>query len=200
MTGGAWAPYNGGMRRASAAVLLAAVTVAVAGCASSGSARRPAGHIAHPGTGHPTPRSSCRSHCTPANQPALDAAASYAERVAGDAHVFAGDRVDDTANTVIVYLANAPQSVIDQLRSRHPDVYVIHNGAPRTLHSVMTIAHEIDPTALKSKGIDVVEWGPTQDGYLRVGVTSQIARAQAYFDAKYGRGVVRVFHGEPATF
>jgi hypothetical protein len=35
------------------------------------------------------------------------------------------------------------------------------------------------------------------DGHLKVGVEKNIAKAQAYFDAAYGRGFVRVVHDEP---
>ena len=289
MTGGAPAPYNGAMKAALTAALLATV-VAVAGCGSSGAAVPASTHdaVAHHPTAHairyesvgvtltPAPvhyrpalsrsavlalfhraglanarstgkpsvdlltvngaypawvitfrhprctavsiydlrariwtwdfanclnsgaPASCDGECTPANQPALDAAASYAERVAGAAHVLSGVAVDDNANTVIVNLAHAPESVLAELRARHPGIYVIHNDAPRSLHAVMSIAHEIDPGALKTKGIDVVQWGPTQDGYLQVGVSSNVAKAQTFFDAKYGKGIIRVVHAEPA--
>lgn len=140
----------------------------------------------------------CDGECTPANQPALDADAGYAERVAGAVHVFSGVAVDDDANTVIVHLVHAPESVLAELRARHPGIYVIHNDAPRSLRAVMRIAHTIDPVRLKAKGIDVVQWGPTQYGYLQVGVSSNVAAAQAFFDAKYGRGIIRVVHAEPA--
>jgi hypothetical protein len=140
----------------------------------------------------------CEGGCTPANQPALDAAASYAERVAGAAHVFSGVAVDDDANTVIVHLVHAPESVLAELRRRHPGIYLIHNDAPRSLHAVKVVAGEIDPRALRAKGIVVVQWGPTQDGHLNVGVSSSVAKAQAYFDSRYGHGLVRVSHAEPA--
>jgi hypothetical protein len=141
----------------------------------------------------------CEGDCTPANQAALDAAASYAERVAGQAHVFTGVAVDDDSNTVIVHLAHAPASILAELRARHPGLYVIHNDAPRTLRDVKRIADELDPVALKAEGIRLVEWGPTQDGHLRVGVSSDVASAQAFLDARYGKGIIRVVHAEPAS-
>lgn len=147
----------------------------------------------------PAPGSSCDSGCTPANQPALDAAASYAERVAGDAHCFAGVAVDDDANKVIVYLVRAPQSILDELRARHPGIYAIHNDAPHTLSDVTALQKSIDWSAWKARGIDIVSTGPTETGYLRVGVTKNVAKAQAAFDAKYGRGIIRVFKGEIAV-
>ena len=148
---------------------------------------------------NPGAPATCEGGCTPANQSALDAAAGYAERIAGAAHVLSGVAVDDNANTVIVHLVHAPRSVLAHLRARHPGIYVIHNAAPRSLHAVMQIAHEIDPGALKTRGIDVVQWGPTQDGYLQVGVSSKVAAAQAFFDAKYGEGIIRVVHAEPVA-
>jgi hypothetical protein len=192
VTSGASAPYNGGMKRASVAVLL--VAIALAGCGSSGSKPK----VTVNDTAQPTPSSSCDSGCTPANQPALDAAASYAEQVAGDAHCYAGSAVDDDANKVLVYLADAPQSILAQLRARHPGTYVIHNDAPRTLSAVVAIQKSIDWSAWKARGIEIVSTGPTETGYLRVGVTKDVPKAQAAFDAKYGRGIIRVFKGEMA--
>jgi hypothetical protein len=142
-------------------------------------------------------RASCDAGCTPANQSALDAAATYAETVTGASHVYAGDRVDDAANQVVVYLVHAPGSVLAELRTRHPGIYVIHNDAPRTWHAVTQLQKSLDWRALKAKGIDIVSSGPTGTGYLQVGVSSSVAKAQAFFDAKYGRGVVRVEHAEP---
>jgi hypothetical protein len=144
-------------------------------------------------------RASCDAGCTPANQSALDAAATYAETAAGASHVYAGDRVDDAANQVVVYLVHASASVLAELRTRHPGIYVIHNDAPRTWHAVTQLQKSLDWRALKAKGIDIVSSGPTGAGYLQVGVSSSVAKAQAYFDAKYGRGVVRVEHAEPAV-
>jgi hypothetical protein len=142
---------------------------------------------------------SCDSGCTPANQPALDAAANYAEQVAGDAHVFAGVAVDDKANKTIVYLVHAPQSVLDELRARHPGTYVIHNDAPHTLSEITAQQRSMDWSAWKARGIDIVSTGPTQTGFLQVGVTKHIAQAQAAFDAKYGHGIIRVVKAEPVV-
>jgi hypothetical protein len=144
----------------------------------------------------PTPGSSCDSGCTPANQQALDAAANYAEQVAGDAHVFAGVAVDDDANKTIVYLVQPPQSVLDQLRARHPGIYVFRN-APHTLSSITALQKSIDWSYWKARGIDITLIGPTQTGYLRVGVMKHVAQAQAAFDAKYGPGIVRVVKQGP---
>ena len=135
----------------------------------------------------------------PLNQGGLDMAAGYTERFPGDAHYFAGDSIDDRADRVILHLAHAPRSVIVALIASHPGTYVIHNDAPRTLAAVMAVEHALDWTALKSEGIDIVSAGPTQDGRLIVGVTKDIPKAQAYFDATYGPGFVHVVHGEPAV-
>jgi hypothetical protein len=148
--------------------------------------------------GRPTPSSSCDSGCTPANQPALDAAASYAREVAGDAHCYTGTVVDDTANKVVVYLAHAPHSVLAKLRARHPGIYAIHNDAPRTMAAVLALQHDIDWAAWKAQGVDIVSTGPTQTGYLQVGVLTNVAKAQAAFDAKYGPGLVQAVKGELA--
>ena len=137
-------------------------------------------------------------YSTPANQPFLDAAANYAEKVAGQAHVFTGVVVDDAANRTIVYLHHAPPSILAELRARHPGTYVIHDDAPRTLHAVTRLQRSIDWKAWKARGVDIVETGPTQTGYLQVGVDSSVKKAQAAFDAAYGRGIVRVVHAEPA--
>ncbi len=140
---------------------------------------------------------SCDSDCTPANQPALDAAANYAEQVAGDAHCFAGVAVDDGANKTIVYLVHAPQSILDELRARHPGIYAIHNDAPHTLSDITALQKSMDWSAWKARGIEIVSTGPTETGFLRVGVRKHVAQAQAAFDARYGRGVIRVVKAEP---
>lgn len=143
------------------------------------------------------PGSSCDSGCTPANQEALDAAASYAEQVAGAAHCYAGSAVDDPANKVIVYLVHPPPSVLDALHARHPGTYVIRS-APRTLRDVVALQNSIDWSLWKLRGIDIVSTGPTETGYLQIGVTTNIAKAQAAFDEQYGRGVIRVVKGQIA--
>lgn len=139
---------------------------------------------------------SCDSGCTPANQDALDGAADDARRVAGAAHVYTGASIDDTANQVVLYLAHAPQDVIDRLNAAHPGTYVIHNDAPRTAHELAVLQNALDFNVLEPEGIRIVSVGPSVDGYLEVGVTSKVAEAQARLDAKYGPNVVRVFLGE----
>jgi hypothetical protein len=169
------------IRHTTLAIALVAVSVAAAGCASAHRASSPA----------------CVGNCLWARQGRLDAAADYAKRVAGAVHVLAGVRVDDPANKVILYLTRAPQSVIAKLQAAHPGTYVIRNGAPRTWRQVVALQRSIDWSAWEAKGVHIHQTGPTGTGYLQVGVSSNVQRAQALFDAAYGRGVVRVFHAEP---
>lgn len=133
-----------------------------------------------------------------ANQPALDAAAADGARIAGRRY-YSGAVVDDTANTVTIYLAHAPRSLVARLHAVHPGVYVVHDDSPRPWAAVTRLQRSLDWSAWKAQGIDIVSTGPTQTGYLQVGVTSGVAKAQAAFDARYGRGVVRVVKGELAV-
>jgi hypothetical protein len=140
----------------------------------------------------------CDSGCTPANQEALDAAAGYAQRIAGAAHRFTGVEVDDAANQVIVYLTHAPQSVLDRLNAAHPGTYAIHNDAPRTLRTLLRLEHSFNFQILKPEGIKVYSVGPSVDGYLEVGVSRRVTEAQEKLDRIYGRNVVRAFKASPA--
>lgn len=140
---------------------------------------------------------SCDYGCTPANENLLDLAVTDAKRIAGSAY-YTGAIVDGTANTTTVYLARAPKSVLDRLRALHPRIYVIHDDAPRPRTAVLRLMNEVDPVRLKSQGIDVVSWGPSEDGYLQVGVSSDVAKAQAALDSMFGPGLVRVSRGKPA--
>ena len=143
--------------------------------------------------------SSCNYACTPPNQDALDADASDGQRIAGRGY-YTGAAVHADTNTVDLYLADAPQSVIDQLNAKHPGIYVIHNDAPHTSATLLKLEAGFDDGSLRAQGIDVTEWGPTVDGYLQVGVTSDVATAQSKLDRIYGPGVVRVIKGESAMF
>jgi hypothetical protein len=139
----------------------------------------------------------CDSGCTPANQPALDGAAGYAEKVAGAAHSFTGVEVDGAANQVVVYLDHAPQSVIDRLNAAHPGIYIIHDDAPRTHATLMRLENSFNFEILEPEGIKVYSVGPSVDGYLDVGVSGKVAEAQEKLDAIYGRNVVHVFKASP---
>lgn len=142
---------------------------------------------------------SCSDACTPVDQPALDDAAEDASSIAGDPY-FTGASVDTTADTVTVYLDNAPQSVIDQLQAAHPGTYVMHNDAPATMSSLLQLKDLINPFALRADGIDVVSFGPSVDGHLTVGVSSDVATARAMLDSMYGSGIVQVTSETPAQF
>ena len=139
---------------------------------------------------------SCDSGCTPANQDALDAAADTAQKIAGG--YYTGVVVSAATNSVTVYLAHAPQSVLDRLNTAHPGIYTIENDAPRPLSAVMELMRSFSFDALKADGITISGFGPTQDGYLQVGVTAHVAEAQAKLDAKYGPGIIKVVEQEMA--
>jgi hypothetical protein len=134
----------------------------------------------------------------PANQPALDAAADDAQAVAGAAYYTAAS-VNDSANTVDVYLAGAPQSIIDQLQAKHPGTYVIHNDAAHPLSQLRRIQHALPlgPLQTASGSVDLVDDYPTSDGYLKVGVegNGDVQAAQKALDALYGPGIVEVYGG-----
>ena len=123
---------------------------------------------------------------TAANRPTLDDVANQAKRIAGA--YYTGLTVGPT-NTVTVYLAHAPQAVLDRLNTAHPGAYVIHNNAPRPWSAVMKVMRALWVDPLKGK---ITLIAPTQDGYLRVGVRSDVATAQAQLDARYGPGIIRV--------
>lgn len=133
---------------------------------------------------------------TPPNQPALDRAAEDAQTIAGGGY-YTEARVDDAANKVDLYLADAPQSVIDQLEAKHPGTYVIDNDAAHPLSELLKIEHSLPLSSLQSKDIDVVTAAPTPEGYLSVGVSgnSDVLAAQSVLDSMYGPGIIKVFGG-----
>jgi hypothetical protein len=164
------------MTRIGAAALAVMLSAAVAGCASTHRATAPV-HRAKGVTRTAFSRTPAGQFW--ARQGRLDAAATYAERVAGATHVFGGDRVDDQANKVVLYLVRAPQSVIDELQKSRPDTYVIHNDAPRTWGSLRQVQRSLDFAAWKARGVNIVMSELTLNGYLDVGVNTNIAKAQA---------------------
>ena len=193
------------------AVLVAAALLGVQKAVGASGDRPTAGHsksnrahdqsVAHAKGAHKNAAAgatSCADACTPADQPALDDAAEDAGSVAGS--YFSGAAVDTTADTVTVYLDNAPQSVIDQLQATHPGTYVIHNDALATMSTLLQLKSSIDPFALRADGIDIVSFGPTVDGHLAVGVSSDVATAQAKLDSMYGSGIIQVTSSEPAVW
>jgi hypothetical protein len=143
--------------------------------------------------------SSCNYACTPPDQIALDADANAARRIAGRAY-YTGAIVHPDTNSVELYLAAAPESVIGQLEAAHPGIYVIHDDAPHTSATLLRLKARLDRVALRAQGLDVTEWGPTADGYLEVGVTGDVATAQAKLDEIYGPNVIHVVKAEPSMF
>ena len=131
-------------------------------------------------------------------QEVLDAAAGDARKVAGEAH-YTGCRVSNESESVELWLFEAPSRVLQELESTRPGVYVIHNGAPRPYAAVLELmdAIAVDRVTLEGEGINIVGYGPTQDGYLSVEVMGDVPTAQARLDAMYGGNVVRVEYGEP---
>jgi hypothetical protein len=138
---------------------------------------------------------------SPPNQPALDRAAEDAENIGGKAY-YTDARVNDGANKVDLYLAHAPRSVIDQLRAKHPGIYVIHNDATHTWRQMLRLEHALNFFALKREGIDIESAAPTSDGYLKVGIRGHkdVRKAQGALDKTYGAGIIKVVGGaEPLS-
>jgi hypothetical protein len=124
------------------------------------------------------------------NQPHVSAAADDVRSVAGE--YYTGLVNHHHLCACEVYLANAPQSVVDRLRAMHPGVYVIHNDAPRSLNEMEEIIGRIDMPALRDGGMSIHGIGPTQHGYVHVAVERDGPGAQTTFDEMFGPDVVRV--------
>ncbi len=135
---------------------------------------------------------------TPPNQDALDAAASDAKSVAGDAYYTAA-AVNDAGNTVDVYLADAPQSIVDQLQATHPGTYVIHDDAAHPLSELLRLQHalKLGPLQTAAGSVTIVSSDPTLDGHLRVGIqgTRDVQAAQQALDSLYGPGIIEAYGG-----
>jgi hypothetical protein len=125
-----------------------------------------------------------------ANRPYVSAAADDVRPVAGE--YYTGLVNHHHLGTCEVYLANAPESVLDRLNAMHPEVYVIHNDAPRSLKEIEEFIERIDMAALRDAGISIHQIGPTQHGYVRVAVERDAPVAQATLDEMFGSGVIRV--------
>jgi hypothetical protein len=122
---------------------------------------------------------------------------AYISEASGDVRPVTGDYYTGLVNhhhlgTCEVYLANAPESVVSQLRAMRPGVYVIHNDAPRSLEEMEAIIERIDMPALREAGMSIHRKGPTQHGYVHVAVEGDAPSAQATFDDMFGPDVVRV--------
>jgi Trypsin len=127
---------------------------------------------------------------TPANQPALDAAADEARAIAGAAY-YANAVIDDNANTVTVYLAHAPQAVVDRRKAAHPGTYVIENTAAFSEAVILKLEDAVSGRipAWAAAGVRIGSLRPTIDGHLEVGVWSDVAVAASRLGAQYGNAV-----------
>jgi len=179
------------LRRLAAVAALVGLAVLVMLGAGAGAAR--ASHDRYGASSQP-------AALTPQNQPALDAAADDARAIAGDAF-YANAVVDDEANTVTVYLAHAPQRVVDQFTAAHPSTYVVDNTAAFSEATVLKLEDAIGGRipAWAAAGVRIGSLRPTLDGHLEVGVRSDVADAASRLGAQYGR-VLRVAADTEPTY
>jgi|tagenome__1003787_1003787.scaffolds.fasta_scaffold19893013_1 hypothetical protein len=126
----------------------------------------------------------------------LGAAADDARMVVGDAY-YTGCRLRQELERLELWLFNAPLQVTQELEAMHPGVYLIHNDAPRPRTAVDDLRDSFDWAAWKADGIRVWAVGPTEDGYLNVGVEDDLETAQKKLDAAYGDNVIRVSQQGP---
>jgi hypothetical protein len=132
----------------------------------------------------------------------IDAAADDVRRIAGGAY-YTGCIVHHPGPArMTLYLAHAPQAILEVLEALHPGVYVILNDAPRSSSAVLELMDTLEIEELHAHGIEVVQVGPAPDGYVQVGILKPafVALAQATLDARYGCGMFRVFETEQAYF
>jgi hypothetical protein len=131
----------------------------------------------------------------------LDGIAAKAQADAGS--YYANVSIDIPDDAVDVYMAGAPPSVVAAVASDSIDAtttsasgtVVTHNDAAHPLTAVQALQQEVVatvPTILSSVNIEVRHIVPTLDGHLEVGVASDIATAQQYFDSLYGAGWITV--------
>jgi hypothetical protein len=136
----------------------------------------------------------------PPNQQALDRAADDAQEIAGGGY-YTDARVDVASNQVHLYLAAAPQSIIDQLNAAHPGTFDIHNDAAHPLSELLRIQHELFPDVQPRSTVRFWLSYPTSDGHLKVGIKGHdVQDTQAELDAKYGAGIIEVFRGAVQDF
>src|SRR6516164_1310178 len=106
----------------------------------------------------------------PRDRSELGAAADDARRIAGDAY-YTGCIVHHPGPAqVTLYLANAPEAILEGLEAAHPGVYAMLNDAPRSSNAVLEIMGTVQIEELGALGIKVVQIGPTPDGYVQVGI------------------------------
>lgn len=129
-------------------------------------------------------------------QTMLGEAAADAKRVAGEAY-YTGCRVRQESETLELWLSDAPPEVLQELEALRPGVYEIHNDAAHPLGELLALQKSIDLAAMRAQGIKVHGFGPRNDGYIWVGVNSDPALAQPWFEAEYGPGLFRFEVPEP---
>lgn len=138
---------------------------------------------------------------TPPNQPALDAAAGDAQAIAGVAY-FTEAAIDTERNIVDVYLCDAPQAILDKLEGLRPGTYIFHNSAAHPRRALLALEESIagKGSDWTRSGVAISYLGPTRDGYLEIGVTSELSAAVSKLNAIYGADWIRVVHvDEPAS-
>jgi hypothetical protein len=170
----------------------------------------PPGHLAPRALAATVPSTGSPTGLTPADQPALNAAASEASAVAG-ARYFSYVTVNTGRNIVDVYLDHAPHSVISRLQAMHPGRYVFHNSAAHPESAVLKLEAAISAKVLSwaAAGVRLGYLKPTRDGYLEIGVRShaaagarsELAAAASRLGAAYGRNWIHVVRdSSPSTF
>src|SRR5215469_9757344 len=151
----------------------------------------PGVHSAHKALASQGPSKVTNRWLTPADQPALNAAASQVSAAAGRKY-FTYVTVDTNRNIVNVYLAHAPGAVIDQLRALHPGRYVFHNSAAHPESALLKLQAAINVSAWAAAGVHITTLAPTRYGYLMIGVRSRLAVAALRLYAAYGRNWIHV--------
>jgi hypothetical protein len=131
-------------------------------------------------------------------QEMLGEAAEDARNVAGDAY-YTGCRVRQESETLELWLSNAPAQIVQEIEALRPGIYEIHNDAAHPLSELLAVQKSVDHRAMTSEGIKADGFGPRNDGYIWVGVNSDPAAAQAWFEAEYGPGFFRFEVPEPNT-
>lgn len=86
-----------------------------------------------------------------------------------------------------------------ELEGTRPGVYAIHNDSPHPLGELLAVRESIDHPGLISAGIKMTQIGPRNDGYIWVCVNTDLAAAQAWFDAQHGPGWFRCHQPDPNT-
>jgi hypothetical protein len=150
------------------------------------------------GPGYPDLRCAACGASHSAIQTRLGEAADDAKKVAGEAY-YTGCRVRQESETLELWLSSAPPQVLEEIQALRPGVYEIHNDAAHPLSELLALMKSIDHAALTDQGIKAHGFGPRNDGYVWVGVNTDPAVAQAWFEAQYGPGWFRFEVPQPNT-